>query len=200
MHRLRERTAAIHAATEALPLMRNLLAEDASISDYRRYLQALYGVYLAVEPALYAAVSPTLLSRLGIRPKLPALQRDLDRLGVRGAPPASALRQRLRETVTGEPCALGGLYVLEGATLGGQQIARRLRQRWADQPQLPFAFLEHRAANPGHDWKRFRQTLTDWAQSNAADAEAGRDAAVVDGALAVFAAMHRAFADTETQA
>lgn len=211
MQRLRERTAAIHTATEELPLMRNLLANDASISDYRRYLQALHGVYLTVEPALYAAVSPPLLSRLGIRPKLPALQRDLNRLGVRVALPTSGWPRRLREAVTGEPCALGGLYVLEGATLGGQQIARRLRQHWADQPGLPYSFLEHRADNPGHDWKRFRKTLIEWAETKAArrsvaegasdaDVDTGRDAAVIDGALTVFETMHRALADTKTRA
>lgn len=192
MQRLRERTAAIHAATEGLPLMRNLLADDASISEYCRYLRTVHGVYLTIEPPLYAAVSPPLLSRLGIRPKLPALQRDLERLGSKIALPASGSPRRLQSAIAGEPGALGGLYVLEGATLGGQVIARRLRQHWADRPGLSFDFLEHRAAGPGNDWTRFRRTLTAWAGTNA---DSGRDAAVIDGALTVFEAMHRALAD-----
>ncbi|MGB5834653.1 MAG: biliverdin-producing heme oxygenase, partial [Thiohalocapsa sp.] len=88
MRRLRERTMEIHAATEELPLMRALLAPGVETVHYRRYLAALHGVYLAVEPALYAAVSPAVLTRLCVRPKLPALQRDLAALGAAAALPA----------------------------------------------------------------------------------------------------------------
>ena len=193
MQRLRQQTADIHAATEDLALMRALLAKEASVADYRRYLSALHGVYLATEPALYGAVSPALLYRLGVRPKLPALQQDLAALGAGPALPAAGWTRRLRAAVGDEPAALGGLYVLEGATLGGRVIARRLRQSWGSRPELPFAFLEFGGEHLGSQWRRFGDALEAWAV-----AHSGVDEAIIDGAIAVFQAMHGAFAEARS--
>jgi len=187
MQRLRQQTADIHAATEDLPLMRALLAPHALVVDYRRYLEALHEAYLATEPALYAAASPALLQSLGVRPKLPALQRDLAALG---ADPAAARPRPLHAAAGGEAAALGGLYVLEGATLGGRMIARRLRQRWGQRPELPFAFLEFAGERPGSEWRRFGGALEVWAV-----AHPWVDEAIIDGAIAVFWAMHEALAE-----
>jgi heme oxygenase len=191
MLRLRRDTAAIHAATEQLPLMAALLADEGTADDYRRYLSALHGIYLAVEPALYTAVPPTVLEQLGVRPKLPALRRDLAALGAPPAQPAAGWPSRLRAHVSSEPAALGGLYVLEGATLGGRVIARRLRARWRGQARrLPFEFLEFRGADPAGEWRRFsagvRARVEHWARAGNAC-----DAAVVAGAVALFEAMHQ---------
>ncbi|WP_295542390.1 biliverdin-producing heme oxygenase [uncultured Thiohalocapsa sp.] len=138
MRRLREHTAAIHAATEALPLMQTVLGPQPSNAGYGHYLLTLHGVYAALEPALYAAVPPPLLTALGIAPKLPALQQDLRALRGSAAaepPPAEDLRSEIDRRLSAAgtqrtAMALGGLYVLEGATLGGQVIARRLRSHW----------------------------------------------------------------------
>jgi len=203
MVRLRERTAHTHAATEALPLMTALLAPTADADAYRRYLAALYGVYRVVEPRLYAAVSPPVLSLLGIQPKLPALQQDLAALTpsrgallkASAALPEGTLRDRMRAAVQSEFAALGGLYVLEGATLGGRVIARRLRQQWGPDCGMPFAFLEFRGANPGSEWRRFgdgiRQCCAGYRDSD--KPRIGDE--IADGAVAVFAAMHEAFRD-----
>ncbi len=138
MRRLREHTAVVHAATEALPLMQTVLGPQPSGAGYGHYLLTLHGVYAALEPALYAAVPPPLLTALGIAPKLPALRQDL--LALRGSaaampPPSEDLRSEIDRCLSAAGAqrtatALGGLYVLEGATLGGQVIARRLRSNW----------------------------------------------------------------------
>ena len=203
MPRLRERTARIHAATEDLPLMRALLAPAADAETYDRYLSALHGVYLAVEPVLYANLSPALLSLLGVRPKLPALQQDRAALAMRldasprtlAALPAPGLPSRMRTAVQDEPAALGGLYVLEGATLGGRVIARRLRQQWGPDCEMPFAFLEFRGANPGSEWRRFGNGINLWCARHP-DGDAARVGdRVIAGAIAVFELMHEAFRD-----
>jgi len=192
MRRLRERTASIHASTEALPLMHKLLAPHADVAHYRRYLTALHAVYLAVEPRLYAFVTPDLVQQLGLRPKLPALQRDLNALGVGPGMPAIGLSKRVQVIVQNEPAALGGLYVLEGATLGGRVIARRLRKQWGGAGDLPFFFLEFRGADPAGEWRQFGRGMQDRATAWAArDGDA--DNAIIAGAVTVFEAMHRAF-------
>jgi heme oxygenase len=196
MARLRSATAGVHAATEDLPLMRALLDPAVTIPDYRRYLEALYGVYLAVEPALYAALPPSLPARLGVQQKLPALRQDLARLGMVPSPLPAGWTSSLRRSIDGPGAALGGLYVLEGATLGGRVIARRLRRALgADAAALPFAFLDGRQREPGAAWRAFGAAL----EQAAAD-RGVPPAAVVAGAVAVFEAMHRALAERGTEA
>jgi heme oxygenase len=222
MRRLREHTAAVHAATEALPLMHRLLSAYPSGEDYRCYLHALHGVYAALEPALYAAVPQRLRSELGIAPKLPALLQDLQAMHVADPHPAGAAAigsmpkpgrcARVHPLLkAAEPrrtaSALGGLYVLEGSTLGGQLIARRLKHNrrassgsGPDGPSptptaLPTAFLEFRNRHAAGDWRRFGSVLSAWAA-----ARPGTEQAMLDGALGTFESVHAALADAGTAA
>lgn len=236
MRKLREHTAGVHAATEALPLMQTVLGPRPTTAGYRRYLLTLHGVYTAVEPALYAAIPATLLAELGIAPKLPALRQDLMALqptaattttagggsAATGPPSAEDLRVRVDGLLAGNRAkrtatALGGLYVLEGATLGGQVIARRLRSHWLDASPdgdagdarhlprarqasrapapapLPTSFLEFRSRHGPGDWRRFGTALEAWA-AQVPDSEP----AVLNGALRIFEAMHTAFAKADS--
>jgi heme oxygenase len=185
MQRLRERTSGIHAETERLPLMAALLDPGVTPADYARYLAALHGVYASVEPALYAALSPTVVTRLGVRPKLPALQRDIAALGLSPCLPPSA--RPPRAVVDGEAAVLGGLYVLEGATLGGRVIATRLQRTLGPEMGLPLSFLNFHGAEAGAAWRRFSAAMTDLCLQARA-----QDDAVAAGAVAVFEAVHRA--------
>jgi len=166
--------------------MRSLLDPTATVADYRHYLGALHSVYLGIEPTLYAALPPTVPAGLGVRPKLPALQHDLARLGAPASLPPPGCCGALRRGIDGPAAALGGLYVLEGATLGGRVIARRLRRTLgANAAALPFAFLDCQQQEPGRAWHAFGAGL------ERAATECGvPEEAVVAGAVAVFGAMH----------
>lgn len=192
MDRLRLDTAAVHAATEVLPLMAALLAPTVTRADYRRYLAAVHAVYAAVEPVLYAALPRDTLARLPVRPKLAALQQDLVCAGgglAAAALPARGWPTRARVLIDNPAAALGGLYVLEGATLGGRVIARRLQDRLGD--GLPLGFLLFQTQDPAPAWRRFGEALR-----RAAAALGASEDAVVGGARAVFEAMHAALAET----
>ncbi|MBB1073166.1 biliverdin-producing heme oxygenase [Rhodoferax sp. 4810] len=197
MLQLRHATAGIHTATEELPLMRQVLAPTATLQAYVRYLIALYQVYLTVEPLLYAVCSRITLTQLAIYPKLPALQQDLLALGQHGAwLPLAGWSSRMRELVTDEATALGGLYVLEGATLGGRVIARQLKRQWSTSPDpLPVAFLEFRGDSAiAAGWQQFGAGLDQIARQSAHPHE--MSAAVVSGAQRVFQALHAALGET----
>lgn len=196
MLQLRHATADIHATTEQLPLMREVLAPTASLEDYARYLTALYQVYLTIEPLLYAVCGRVTLTQLAIRPKLPALQQDLLALGRRGALlPPTGWSSRMRELVTDEAQALGGLYVLEGATLGGRVIARQLKRQWSSlTTPLPVAFLEFRGDSAiAAGWQQFGTGLAAAAHRAAQPNQTA--AAVVTGAQRVFQALHTALGE-----
>jgi len=121
---LRERTRAAHdRAEEALPL----LDPSLDAARYRAILAGFWGFHAALEPCLAAVAE---LRALGLDPaerrKLPRLEHDLRTLGAdpMRLPVANAVPE-----VEGAAAALGCMYVLEGATLGGRVISRHLAAR-----------------------------------------------------------------------
>lgn len=125
---LRRDTASLHRDLDHSPMMRSLLRPELTAETYVRCLQHLYTAYAAIEHAIdpFFASVPGL--RWPERRKTPALLRDLSVFGV--AEPA------LRSQSFSVNCpaeAWGALYVIEGATLGGQIISRMLaRHAWFD--------------------------------------------------------------------
>lgn len=103
--------------------------------------------------------------------KLPLLTRDLITLG---STPAEI--QRLAICLSLPPLdsragALGCLYVLEGATLGGQIISRHLSEIQNLSPERGAAFFYGYGAETGHMWKSFRALLTRDVESGECDPE-----------------------------
>jgi heme oxygenase len=58
---------------------------------------------------------------------------------------------------------VGCLYVLEGATLGGQVIARRLQETLKIGPENGASFFHGYGRDAGHLWKSFRAALAAYA-------------------------------------
>jgi heme oxygenase (biliverdin-IX-beta and delta-forming) len=148
---LRQATIAAHRRLEE---RLDLLAPDLSRAHYRRMIEAFYGFYLPVEAGLARLLPdvPPLGFDLPRRHRL--LYRDLLALGasandVRRLPLCTALPP------LSLPEHLGGcLYVIEGAALGGQIIARALARTLGMGSEAGAAFF----AGGGHDtiarWRR----------------------------------------------
>ncbi|WP_160330966.1 biliverdin-producing heme oxygenase [Marichromatium gracile] len=154
---LRQATAAAHRAVETLPLSRRLLAPDLTLDEYRDYLDRLTRLYQGLEPHLTTIVPDALRRRLGVRPRLAALRDDLVRLDTEPPAPHNTLPARLCAEQRLD-CGVGALYVLEGSTLGGQLIARRLRARFGAHFTATDAIDPHGAAVGAH-WRAFTRTL-----------------------------------------
>jgi heme oxygenase len=157
---LRGATASLHAQVEALPAMVRLMSEAVGPSDYLHYLAGLGRVYGALEPPLLAALDRALAGRPELRPpivpKLAAIREDLAALGLPDPSPQGGMApDDLGTTV-------GGLYVLEGTTLGGQVIARHLNRRLeADVGQVlaQARFLGFYGERTSAHWKAFAGSL-----------------------------------------
>ena len=119
---LRDTTAEIHARLHAVPAFEALAAGTLSLAAYVALLRRLLGFHAAVEAALAAAPS---LRPYGIdlaeRRRSAALRADLATLGLPEAGPLAPL-----PPLGSAARALGCLYVVEGSTLGGRQLARGL--------------------------------------------------------------------------
>lgn len=174
---LRAGTALLHVALEKrLPFFSERLDAD----WYRRLLRAYYGFYAPMEAALYESdLIPEGFDRV-MRVKTPTLMNDLHALGL-NAPAINALPRCANLPPLATPAAcLGALYVLEGATLGGQVLRREMAQRLGLDADNGGAFLNVYGTETGRRWKDF----LDYLGRMPLDAPARQDA--VDAARSTF--------------
>ena len=152
LQNLRAETAPLHIALEErLPFFSPVLDHD----HYQRLLQAYYGFYQPLERRLLDShqVPPDLV--LTERLKTATLHSDLLALGlteraIAGLP----LCQSLPAIDSAEAC-LGVLYVLEGATLGGQILRREISARLDLDADNGAAFLDIYGDATGRRWREF---------------------------------------------
>jgi heme oxygenase len=123
--RLKRETAAVHQHLEA---QLGLLDPSLDVHRYLRVLERFYGFYVPVETDVerLAAVEP-----LGfpLRARAELIERDLLALGLSPADLAALPLCRDRPKLSCVEDLAGCLYVLEGASLGGQILSRLLHRR-----------------------------------------------------------------------
>ncbi len=168
--RLRAATAAAH---ESLERDLGWEARVASLPGYRGLLARLRGFHAAYEPAIGTGLGDEAF--FGPRRRLAKLDADLAHLGLGTvsalpAPPAPRFHH--------PDMALGALYVLEGSTLGGRVIGRRIAALHGLETDGLAYYRAHGPAT-GAMWTAFRARL-----------ETAQDAAALTGAaVATFTAM-----------
>ena len=175
LDRLKAQTRAEHMAMEgALDLMR----DDLSLADYRRLLERYFGFYAPVEARLADVLACVTLGGLEFetRRKLPLLRADLaaldgpaaDTLAVCDAPPPLHTPAQ----------AMGCLYVLEGATLGGMVIGKHVQRTLGLTPNCGARFFHGSGARTAEMWRACRAALAEFAAD--ADSPAAAPAATAN--------------------
>ena len=151
MHaQLRRATATLHDALEA---DLDLLGASLNLSRYAAVLRTFHGYYAGLEPRLLALATRVEPLGFALRARSPLLERDLSALGFPDAtttPPAPS--DCLPELSRIEHLA-GCLYVIEGAALGGQIIARALERAHGITPAHGSAFFAGDGPNTGARWR-----------------------------------------------
>lgn len=149
---LRKETAESH---ERLERNLDLLGPPISRGRFVTLLRGFHGFHRTWEPAMAACLADPGFT--GPRQRLPLLEADLAALGAAPGEAACAAAGGLCDSPA---AAMGSLYVLEGATLGGQVIARRL----AGEAWLPPAGLTYFTPYGGKTsamWQEFRARIRD---------------------------------------
>lgn len=178
--RLKAETAVWHDALERRVDIDGRLG---SVPAYRSLLGRFLGFYEPVEALLRSVEGerglPILLDG---RWKTGRLISDLRALGS-SADAITALPRcaDLPSLITAAQ-AFGCLYVLEGATLGGQLISRHVRRRFGLGPAGGVAFFAGYGDRVGPMWRAFGAVLTDFSTRHACDDE------IVRAAIDTFAA------------
>jgi heme oxygenase len=145
MARLRRATASLHAELDAM--VAPLLSERAG---YRMLLAGLRDAYRVIERELakHAAQLARATYDFGERRKLGWLDEDLEALSVSDS--TSILTSY---TLQHASAAFGAVYVIEGATLGGQVIARQVMPALALAPERGCRFFTGYGAETGNRWR-----------------------------------------------
>lgn len=135
---------------------------------YLHLIQAYYGFYQPLEQRLLDSGLVPSDFNLAERLKVPTLRGDLHALGLTDeAIDALPLCQALPAMTSVQTC-LGVLYVVEGATLGGQILRREIAARLNLQADNGAAFLDVYGADTGRRWRQF----TDYMGAQPLQAEA----------------------------
>ncbi|MEO7674380.1 MAG: biliverdin-producing heme oxygenase [Pyrinomonadaceae bacterium] len=159
-----------------------------SIADYKELLAKFYRFYAAIEPTLPVAELADAGFDVEARRKTPLLERDMEHLGILGdakkAPPFTDIP--MLDTVAK---AFGSIYVMEGATLGGQVITRQLKEHLGITAEKGGAFLNSYGYNVGPMWKALGASVTAFAES------ADDDESIINAARETFDSFRRCFDD-----
>ena len=160
LQRLKEETREHHVRAESV--MR-LLEPGLDPALYRQHLEALHGLYVPLEAQLERLLAGRVEGlALEQRWKRGLLAQDLQAQG-HDAASLARLPQAPALPLAGVPEALGAMYVLEGATLGGQLLLRHLSRHFAAAPSPvgDFAFFRAYEDALGPMWRAFGQALVE---------------------------------------
>jgi heme oxygenase len=150
---LRDVTGELHRRLErALPLTDVGLTLDA----YRVVVEAFFGFYAPLEAhlAVVAGTSAETVPMRG-RGKLGRLRADLRALGSSDADVETLPRCGYVPETASLARAMGCLYVVEGATLGGRVIVRALRDHLGIDRATGAAFFDGYGVETGPMWREF---------------------------------------------
>ena len=125
-HRLKDETQHMHRAIDQHALLSKLMSNTLTLSEYRDALVCLYDWHRAIEHIVYT--KDVLALGLRMQPKHPNLLHDLQNIcPFTGHVPATVAMEELDLAEK-----LGFIYVIEGATLGGQilgpKVAKTLKR------------------------------------------------------------------------
>lgn len=177
---LRDATAAPHRSLEKrLPFVSAQLDRHL----YSRLLEAYYGFYSSLERQLDQVPDLDRATLVG-RHKADALAQDLCALGRNPEQVAAFASCCDLPPLTHRLQALGAMYVVEGATLGGQVLSRIVQSKLSIDSDSGGAFLRFYGSDAGQMWMSFLDLLSEVNDPS-------QRAQVVESALLTFSSFER---------
>ena len=151
---LKDNTVYAHQELEALLIPK--LGAVRSRADYARLLQCFYGYFAPVEKRIGQHITSLQLPDIRQRRKATFILDDLASLGFSTAQlPLSTFLPQMEN----EAEAWGGLYVLEGSTLGGRGITKMLLKQCPQLTLQELKFFNGYGGETGPMWVRFQKAL-----------------------------------------
>lgn len=181
--RLRAATSAAHERMHAHAGFAAAAAGTINVPDYRRLLARLYGFHRPFEDAVRAVLDTLRIDLdLSVHARSPLILMDLQAFGFDPEAASTLPRWRASLRLVDRGSLLGALYVLEGSSLGGMQIARALSGRLGDEMGRGLFFFLGRGEREGAMWRELLVELESLSE------DAGAAAQAEDAAVATFLA------------
>jgi heme oxygenase len=159
IEKLRAETAHQHKALEASRLSKQLLSEDVSIADYKKYLEKLYGFVASFERDILPTFSSEFPKTL-VTYKVDLLKKDLEQLGSDLSSLEILSSEQLNHIYPTNEAKLGGLYVLEGSTLGGLVIRQHLVNKLGENIIPATTYFSVYGKETAANWRNFLQVFS----------------------------------------
>lgn len=157
---LKEATKAHHDELEQLMFVNQIMDGSLSLAQYQKLLVTNYLSHANFEEYIFSNLSPALKEELALtdRVKLPALLKDVEELLIEI--PEFPANVNLTPMAADDASLLGAMYVMEGATLGGHVIVKRLLVNPNLQTlDLQYHYYQAYGPNLINNWKAFVQVL-----------------------------------------
>lgn len=188
LERLKTETRPHHDRIEEVGFSTQIMSGQLTLNEYKMLVINNYRMHKLVEGMLEQMPEVKNLEGLEFesRKKTALLAKDLEDLGLN---PADFSTEGINIDLSDFHTAMGTYYVLEGSTLGGSVIARKLatNPNLASEGLTDFNFYGCYGDMVGPRWKAFQQVLVDVATDAAAEDK------MVAGAAAAFDAMTEMF-------
>jgi heme oxygenase len=172
--RLKTATKGNHDELEELMFVNEIMNKTLTREQYKTLLATNYIVHSAIESRLHEALDADLKTILEVdtRYKLAALEQDLEEMEISKADLDALDFDFLKSQDFNNASSLGAMYVLEGATLGGNVIQKKLRANPAFE-NLSLNYYTVYAQNLMSNWLSFVKVLnTSVPEADFAQAEA----------------------------
>ncbi len=183
LQQLRSKTAHSHQLIEQNRVSQSLMSQDVTITQYTQYLKSMYGFVYGFEKMVFPLLKHNELLQIDDRRKSHLIQADLALVNHTAVQPYvnDELFSIHYQTAS---AALGGMYVLEGSTLGGQIINRHLSKVLGDSVAGKTTYLTAYNGQTGSMWKIFLQLLCEAGATTANEDE------IIDSAVDTFSLLN----------
>lgn len=188
LQQLRSKTANSHQLIEQNNMSQSLMSQGVTTTQYADYLKGMYGFVYGFEKIVFPLLKHHELLQLDDRRKAHFIQDDLASLNHTAANPYvnDELFKIHYQTAA---AALGGMYVLEGSTLGGQIINKHLSKVLGESVAGKTTYLTAYAGQTGSMWKIFLQSLCE------AGAITGNEDEIIDSAVNTFSLLNNCLSE-----
>ena len=156
--RLRSKTANSHQLIEQNNVSQSLMSQNVTTIQYAEYLSKMYSFVHGFEKIVFPLLKHYEVLQLDDRRKSHLIKADLALLNYNAVQryENDELFSNHYQTAA---AALGGMYVLEGSTLGGQIISRHLSKILGNSVDGKTTYLTAYTGQTGSIWKNFLQLL-----------------------------------------
>jgi heme oxygenase len=186
MSRLKEAIMPLHDEAEKFGPLHTIPKGTATLDQYEEILKRLYGfVFPAEEMIEPGIIRENMRFDYDYQRRLPHLVKDLDYFGISETEAKTLPRCNSLPLLDSFDSTLGLLYLFEGSRLGGQVLAKALRDKFGFQNNQGYCYFGSDEVDIGPRWKSFRLMVEDHVNSG------GKAHEIISSAQTGFACLNR---------